>query len=77
MDASDVRHLLDFGSAASERINTGVAGYVGELWSELRTRRTVFCVLLGAAVLFLMLTLLADRRRVDPQLARPRRPVVL
>ena len=77
MEPSDVRHLLDFGTAASERINTGLPGYVSELWSELRTRRTIFCVLLGAAVLFLMLTLLADRRRVDPKLARPREPVVL
>lgn len=71
-----MRHLLDFGTAQSERINTGVAGYVSELLAELSTRRTIFCVLLGLGTLLVLVTLFADRRRVDPQDAGARPHVV-
>jgi len=76
MEASDVRHLLDFGTAQSERLNTGAAGYVSELLTGLRTRRNLFCVLLGLGTLLVLVTLFADRRRVDPEHAGPRPHVV-
>jgi hypothetical protein len=66
MEASDVRHLLDFGSAATGRVAPGVAGYMSELLAELGTRRTLACVLFGVGALLVLLTLFADRRRVDP-----------
>ena len=75
MDASDVRHLLDFGTAAAGRVAPGVAGYMSELLSELGTRRTLGCVLFGVGALLVLLTLFADRRRVDPEHARARAPV--
>ena len=72
MEASDVRHLLDFGTAASNRVEPGVAGYMSELVSELGTRRTLGCVLFGVGALLVLLTLFADRRSVDPEHARAR-----
>ena len=78
MEASDVRHLLDFGSASSGRVAPGVAGYMSELLAELGTRRTLAFVLFGVGALLVLLTLFADksdRRRVDPEDARARFPV--
>ena len=66
MEASDVRHLLDFGTASTGRLSPGVAGYMTGLISELGTRRTIACILFGLGALLALLTLFADRRRVDP-----------